>query len=306
MVVETRFRWNHEIAGRVDTVGDPVVEEGVSRMRGVLEVSNLTKRFGGLTAVNAVSFVVRRGAIHGLIGPNGSGKSTTFNLITGVWKPNEGRVVLDGVECTGVRSDRVIRYGITRTFQNIELFDDMPVLENCIVGGYCLQKAGAIAALTRPRWLRNEEKDTVRRARAALATVGLEAWADERARNISYGHQRLLEIARALVSEPKVLLLDEPAAGMNQGETQELMKYVERIRDMGITVVLVEHNVRMVMRLCSRITVLNHGEVIAEGTPDELQRDEAVIQAYLGRSTRQRSRRPAGVRKDGVTNVPSV
>lgn len=274
-------------------------------MRDVLEVTNLTKRFGGLVAVNGVSFTVRRGAIHGLIGPNGSGKSTTFNLIAGVLKPNDGRVLIDGADSTGARSDRVIGYGIARTFQNIELFDDMPVLENCIVGGYSLQKAGAIAAFVRPRWVQNEERDTRRRAEAALAMVGLDPWADERARNISYGHQRLLEIARALVSGPKVLLLDEPAAGMNQGETQELMRYVARIQATGITIVLVEHNVRMVMKLCSQVTVLNHGEVIADGPPEALQKNEAVIQAYLGKSNRNRSRRSPDERNRKAASLPT-
>lgn len=268
-------------------------------MSNLLEVTAVTKRFGGLVAVNAVSFGVRRGAIHGLIGPNGSGKSTTFNLITGVLKPNSGRIVIDGIDCTGVRSDRIIRYGIARTFQNIELFDDMPVLENCLIGAYSLQRAGPLAALIRRRWVEQEEQDARRRAETALAMVGLSPWIDERARNISYGHQRLLEIARALVSRPKVLLLDEPAAGMNQGEAQELMKYLETIRTAGVTVVLVEHNVRMVMKMCSRITVLNHGEVIADGTPEELQKDEAVIQAYLGNSNRRRTRRP----REGYGNV---
>jgi ABC-type branched-subunit amino acid transport system ATPase component len=249
----------------------------------VLEVASVTKRFGGLAAVNEASFSVDAKSIHGLIGPNGSGKSTMFNLITGILRPDAGRIVIDGSDMTGAPCFRVIRSGVARTFQNIELFYDMSVLENCMVGTYSVTKAGAIAAALRPRWVRAEEARIRELAMQSLALVGLEDLAGELARNISYGHQRLLEIARALASSPKLVLLDEPAAGMNQAETRQLMGYIERIGASGVTVVLVEHNMKMVMNVCRRLTVLNYGEVIADGTPAEIQSNELVIAAYLGR-----------------------
>ena len=249
----------------------------------VLDVSSVTKRFGGLTAVNAASFGVEANTIHGLIGPNGSGKSTLFNLITGIFKPDGGRIAIDGFDVTGAPSYRIIRRGVARTFQNIELFYDMSVLENCLVGTYTVSRAGAIAAALRPRWVRAEEARTHEMAMQSLAFVGLDRLAGELARNIAYGHQRLLEIARALAGKPRLILLDEPAAGMNQMETRQLMRYIERIGAAGITVVLVEHDMKMVMNVCRRLTVLNYGEVIAEGTPSEIQSDESVIAAYLGR-----------------------
>lgn len=248
----------------------------------VLDVSSVTKRFGGLTAVNAASFSVEGNSIHGLIGPNGSGKSTLFNLITGIFRPEAGRIAIDGFDVTDAPSHRIIRRGVARTFQNVELFYDMSVLENCMVGAYTATKAGAIAAALRPRWVRTEEARIHEIAMESLAFVGLEALAGNLARNIAYGHQRLLEIARALASSPKLILLDEPAAGMNQMETRQLMRYIERIGAAGITVVLVEHDMKMVMNVCRRLTVLNYGEVIAEGTPSEVQSNERVIAAYLG------------------------
>ncbi len=250
---------------------------------GVLDVSSVTKRFGGLTAVKGASFSIEAQSIHGLIGPNGSGKSTMFNLITGILRPDAGRITIDGFDVTGFPCHRIIRRGVARTFQNIELFYDMSVLENCMVGTYPVTRAGAIAAMLRPRWSRTEEKRIEALGMESLAFVGLDALAGELARNISYGHQRLLEIARAMASKPKLILLDEPAAGMNQAETRQLMRYINRIGEAGITVVLVEHNMKMVMNVCRRITVLNYGEVIAQGPPSEIQSDEAVIAAYLGR-----------------------
>jgi branched-chain amino acid transport system ATP-binding protein len=248
-----------------------------------LEVSAVTKQFGGLTAVNEASFSVEAKSIHGLIGPNGSGKSTLFNLITGIFRPDGGRIAIDGFDVTDAPSYRITQRGVARTFQNIELFYDMSVLENCMVGTYTVTKAGAIAAVLRPRWVRAEEARIREIAMQSLAFVGLDGLAGEPARNIAYGHQRLLEIARALASSPKLILLDEPAAGMNQMETRQLMRYIERIGAAGITVVLVEHDMKMVMNVCHRLTVLNYGEVIAEGTPSEIQSNASVIAAYLGR-----------------------
>lgn len=250
----------------------------------VLDVSSVTKRFGGLTAVNEASFSIDAKSIHGLIGPNGSGKSTMFNLITGIMRPDAGRISIDGSDVTGAPCHRIIRRGVARTFQNIELFYDMSVLENCMVGTYPVTRAGGIAAMMRPRWVAAEEERIRELAMQSLAFVGLDGLAGELARNIAYGHQRLLEIARALASNPKLILLDEPAAGMNQMETRQLMQYIERIGAAGITVLLVEHNMKMVMNVCRRLTVLNYGEVIAEGTPAEIQSDESVVVAYLGRT----------------------
>lgn len=249
----------------------------------LLDVSCLTKRFGGLTAVKEASFSVPVNSVHGLIGPNGSGKSTMFNLITGILRPDGGRVVFDGVDVTGVPCHRITSRGVARTFQNIELFYDMTVLENCMVGTYPVTRAGAIAAVLRPRWAKVEEQRIRELAMEALTFVGLDAIAGELARNISYGHQRLLEIARALASQPRLIMLDEPAAGMNQSETRQLMRYIERIGTAQITVLLVEHNMKMVMNVCNALTVLNYGEVIARGTPAQIQSDDAVISAYLGR-----------------------
>lgn len=249
----------------------------------LLDVSCVTKRFGGLTAVKEASFAIPAHGVHGLIGPNGSGKSTMFNLITGILRPDAGRVVLNGVDVTGTPCHQITRRGVARTFQNIELFYDMTVFENCMVGTYPVTRAGAIAAVLQPRWVKVEEQRIRELAMEALVFVGLEGLAGELARNISYGHQRLLEIARALASQPRLILLDEPAAGMNQSETRQLMRYIERIGEAQIAVLLVEHNMKMVMNVCSRLTVLNYGEVIAQGTPAQVQSDEAVISAYLGR-----------------------
>lgn len=252
-------------------------------MAAVLDVVSLTRRFGGLTAVKDVSFSVEANSIHGLIGPNGSGKSTTFNLITGIVRPDAGRIVIGGADVTGQPCQRIVRHGVARTFQNIELFYDMSVLGNCMVGAHSLGRAGAVAATLRPGWVGAEERRIEELARQSLAFVRMDGFANELARNISYGHQRLLEIARALASRPKLVLLDEPAAGMNQAETRQMMQTIERIGESGATVLLVEHNMKMVMKVCHRVTVLNHGEVIAQGTPDQIQADDAVVDAYLGR-----------------------
>ncbi|MCC7271170.1 MAG: ABC transporter ATP-binding protein [Alphaproteobacteria bacterium] len=248
----------------------------------LLELEGVTKRFGGLTALDGVALDVRAGEVRGLIGPNGSGKSTLFHVASGVHRADGGRIVFAGEPILGRSSDAIARLGLARTFQDIQLFYDMTVLENAMVGCHRLSRAGALAAMLRPPWVAAEERMIRERAREALAFVGLVDLAAERARSIPYGHQRLLEIARALAAEPRLMLLDEPAAGMNPTETRALMHHIARLVDRGVTVFLVEHNMKMVMDICQRITVLNYGKVIASGTPAEVQADAGVVEAYLG------------------------
>ncbi len=248
----------------------------------LLQINDMSHDFGGLRAVNNYNLEIEPGQVRGLIGPNGAGKTTVFNLITGIYRPDQGEITFDEKSIVNLLTHSIISLGIARTFQTIRLFQNLSVLENVLAGCHSRMKSGSLQAMLRTPFQRGEEKAALARALQALEFVGLRPDAEQLAKNLSYGNQRLLEIARALVTEPRLLILDEPAGGMNEQETTDLITLIRKIRDQGKTILLIEHDMSLVMRVCENIVVLDYGAKISEGTAETVKSDPLVIEAYLG------------------------